>query len=335
MMERAMAPLKWIFGTARWLLAVVGLFALIIVGLLASPLVQPPELKSIREGAIAVDQSGMPDTSRFQARDGTSLAYRLYPAAAGDAAQIAIIIHGSAGHSKSMNQIAKRVAAAGFTVVSLDIRGHGESGTRGDISYIGQLDDDLEDLVAELRRQYRDAHFSLLGFSAGGGFALRVAAGKLNSDLDRLILVSPYLGYDAPSSRPAGSSALWANPDIPRFIAISLLDRIGLRCCESMPVIAFAVAPGSERAVTPQYSYRLVVNFAAPPDRTAAFRQLKMPTTIIVGAADELMLPDKYADIVGGVPPAIEIKILPGLGHMDMLHAPAAVDAIAAAFAGN
>ena len=330
-----MAPLKWIFRTVLGALAVIGLLALIVGALLAYPLVQPPELKSVREGAVAVDQSGMPDTSRFQARDGTSLAYRLYPGAGGVTTKIAIIIHGSAGHSKSMNQIAKRVAATGFTVVSLDMRGHGESGTRGDIAYIGQLDQDLEDLAAELRRQYPKVRFSLLGFSAGGGFALRVAAGKLDADLDRVVLLSPYLGYDAPSSRSAGSSALWANPDIPRFIAFGILNRLGIRCCEALPAMAFAVAPGSEQYVTPQYSYRLLVNFAAPPDRAAAFRQLKMPATIIVGGADELMFPDKYADVVAGVRPLIEIKILPGLGHMDMLHMPAAMDAIAAEFAKN
>jgi pimeloyl-ACP methyl ester carboxylesterase len=119
------------------------------------------------------------------------------------------------------------------------------------------------------------------------------------------------------------------------LIAIGVLDRFGFRCCDGMPVIAFAVAPGSEKFVTPQYSYRLLVNFAAPPDRVAAFRQLKAPTKIIVGAADELMLANRYADIVAGVQPPIDVKILPGLGHMDMLHAPAAMDAIAATFANK
>jgi hypothetical protein len=32
--------------------------------------------------------------------------------------------------------------------------------------------------------------------------------------------------------------------------------------------------------------------------------------------------------------PAIDVKIVPGLGHIDMLHAPAAIDAISSAF-GN
>jgi alpha-beta hydrolase superfamily lysophospholipase len=92
------------------------------------------------------------------------------------------------------------LAVANFVVAAPDMRGHGASGTRGDIAYDGQLDDDISDLLVELRRQHPGAHFSLLGFSAGGGFALRVAA-KLNSDFVRVVLLSPYLGYDAPSTR--------------------------------------------------------------------------------------------------------------------------------------
>ncbi len=149
---------------------------------------------------MAIDRSGMPELIRFQARDGTSLAYRLYPAANGDTQKIAIVIHGSGGHSTGMNEIAKRLAAGNFLVIAPDMRGHGGSGTRGDIGYYGQLDDDLDDLVAELRQRYLVGHFALLGFSSGGGFALRAAAGKLSSAFDRVVLLSPYLGYDATST---------------------------------------------------------------------------------------------------------------------------------------
>jgi pimeloyl-ACP methyl ester carboxylesterase len=57
-----------------------------------------------------------------------------------------------------------------------------------------------------------------------------------------------------------------------------------------------------------------------------------VPTTIIAGGADELMLSDKYADVVRGIEPAIDVRIVPALAHMDMLHKPTAIDAIAAAF---
>jgi pimeloyl-ACP methyl ester carboxylesterase len=316
-----------------WILSIGALAVLIVGALLTFPVSPPPPLESIRAGAMAIDRSGMPEVTRFQARDGTSLAYRHYPAANGDSRKIAIVIHGSGGHSTGMNEIAKRLAADNFLVVAPDMRGHGGSGTRGDIGYDGQLDDDLDDLVAELRRQYLTGHFALLGFSSGGGFALRAASGSLSSAFERVVLLSPYLGYDAASTRSAGTSVTWANPDIPRILALTLLRRLGLRCCEALPVIAFAVAPGSEKFVTSRYSYRLLTNFGAPRDLAAAFRRVTARTTIVAGGADELMLSDKYVEVVQGIEPAIGVRIVPGLSHMDMLHAPAAIDAISAAFA--
>jgi len=324
-------PIRWTGRLIRWGLVAVGVLAVIFAGLLSVPVSQPPELASIHAGALAIDYAGMPDPLRFQARDGTSLAYRLYPAADGSTRDVAIVIHGSAGHSASMNQIAKRLAAENVVVVSPDMRGHGYSGTRGDIGYGGQLDDDFADLLAELHRQYPQSRFELLGFSSGGGFALRIASEELGADLVRLVLLSPYLGYDAASTRSVGDSAHWASPDIPRAIALAMLRRLGLRCCEALPVIAFAVPPRSEKRVTARYTFRLPTNFGAPRNLAAAFGRLKMPTTIIVGGADELMYPDKYGDIVQGIKPAINVKIVSGLHHMDMLHAASAIDVIAAA----
>jgi pimeloyl-ACP methyl ester carboxylesterase len=325
--------LKWIWRSLLWALAIFGVLVVIGGAFLAVPVLPPPSLESIRAGAMVIDRSGMPEVTRFQARDGTSLAYRIYPAANGDTKKIAILIHGSAGHSTMMNEIAKRLAADNLLVIAPDLRGHGASGTRGDIAYYGQLDDDLDDLIAELRQRYLVGHFGLLGFSSGGGFALRAATGRLSSAFERVVLLSPYLGYDAPSSRSAGAGPVWANADIPRWLTLVLLRRIGLRCCEDLPVLAFAVAPGSEKFVTTRYSFRLITNFAAPLDLSAAFHRLKAPTTIIAGSADELMLPDKYADVVHGTEPTIGVRIVPGLNHMDMLHAAAAIDAINAAFA--
>lgn len=327
--------LRRIAVVAAAFLAVAGLAAVALGALLAFPVSPPPPLESIRSGALAIDRSGMPDLSYFQARDGSSLAYRVYPAANGDKQKIAILIHGSGGHSTGMNGIAKQLAADNMLVVVPDIRGHGASGTRGDIGYYGQLDDDMEDLIAELRRQYLVGRFALLGFSSGGGFALRAAVGPLSAAFVRLVLLSPYLGYDAPSTRRPEDSATWAKADVPRFMALRLLRRFDLRCCEALPVIAFAVSPGSEKYVTTRYSYRLLTNFGAPSALSAAFRQLKIPTTIIAGGADELLLADKYADVVRGIEPPVDIRIVPGLTHMDMLHRTAAIDAVAAAFKEN
>jgi alpha-beta hydrolase superfamily lysophospholipase len=101
-----------------------------------------------------------------------------------------------------MHALARRLSAAGNTVYALDMRGHGASSPGGDIGYVGQMDDDMVDCVAFIRRAHPAARLTLLGFSSGGGFALRIAGGPYGSLFDRYVLLAPYLRYDAPTVRP-------------------------------------------------------------------------------------------------------------------------------------
>ena len=309
-----------------WGLGLAGALALVLGGMIATRLVHPPELKSISETVGRVDRSTMPALQRFSARDGTELAYRHYPARATPVGKIAILVHGSSGSSVAVHALADGLAAHGIDTFAPDIRGHGGSGTRGDIGYLGQLEDDLADLVTEVRKSVPAQPIVLLGHSAGGGFALRAASAPIQDLFARTILLSPYLGYDAPTNRD--NSGGWASPDIPRILALGLLSRIGVSCCEALPALAFAVRPNSEKYVASTYSYRLLRNFATrgyKPDLTAA----KHPVTLIAGADDELMQADKYADAVHAVAPAVDVRLIPGVNHMEIVSAPQAVSAIA------
>src|SRR5260370_22033058 len=129
----------------RWAFAIVGVLALVLAGMIAMPLSQPPALAWIHEGALAFGAPDRQPLSRYQARDGASLAYRLYPAANGARDRLAILVHGSSASSAEMHLIAKALADAGVAAVSSDARGHGESGTRGGIGHIGQRGSDLAD----------------------------------------------------------------------------------------------------------------------------------------------------------------------------------------------
>jgi len=309
-----------------WLLALVGLAALALALLLAAPLTQPPPLASIHAGAMAIDQEGKPELSRFQARDGTWLAYRLYPAAHGETDRLAIVAHGSSASSDEMHVVAEALAAAGVAAVAFDARGHGASGTRGDIAYIGQLDDDLADLVAHLRAAYPKARLTLIGHSSGGGFALRIAAGPLGPAFDRFVLLAPYLGYQAPTNRPSEGIGLWATPDIPRIIATMQLARIGIDWPQSLPAIAFASPPEAEKFVTSRYTYRLLVNYGPPLDWQGALAGAADRIELIAGERDELMDAAAYHDVVA--PLGVRVTILPGVDHMGIVFAPAALAAI-------
>ena len=314
------------FRAMVWGLAAIGFAALGLTAMIATPLAHLPELRSLSETSRAVDRSTLPALERFVARDGTMLAYRHYPARSQPTGKIAVLMHGSSGSSFTIHALAEALAARGVETYAPDIRGHGASGTRGDIAYIGQLEDDLADLVAVIRKTAPATPLTLLGHSAGGGFALRVAGSPIQNLFARTILIAPYLGYDAPTNRP--DSGGWASADIPRFLALATLRRIGIECCEALPTLAFAVPPNSENMLVPAYSYRLMRNFATRGYRTDLAAATR-PLTIFSGSADELMIADKYAEVAHAVAPSVEVKLIEGLNHIAIVSDPKGVSAIA------
>ena len=314
-------PLRLLF----WGLSVVGVATLVLAGMLTTPLAPLPELTSVSQRARAVDRSTMPPLERFSARDGTELAYRHYPARGAATDKIAILVHGSSGSSVSLHALADALGARGIETYAPDIRGHGGSGTRGDITYVGQLENDLEDLVAVVRKTSPTAPLTLLGHSAGGGFALRLASSPIKNLFARTVLLAPYLGYDAPTNRTSGG---WASADVPRIFGLLALRRLGVDCCEALPTLAFAVPPNSEKILASSYSYRLMRNFATRGYRSD-FAAVTGPLTLISGADDELMLADKYADAVHAVAPSVEVKLIDGVDHMGIVSDRKAVSVIA------
>jgi alpha-beta hydrolase superfamily lysophospholipase len=320
---------KWLIrslGALKWLLCGAGAVALLLTALIAAPLTPPPPLASISETARTVDRSTMPRFELFQARDGTELAYRRYPARGAAVGRVAILVHGSSGSSPSIHALADALAARGVDTYAVDIRGHGASGTRGDIAYVGQLEDDLADFVAVVRRIDPSAPLTLVGHSAGGGFVLRVAGSRMQDLFARTVLLAPYLGYDAPTNRP--HSGGWVRADIPRILGLMALRAIEVDCCESLPTLAFAVPPNSGPVLVPAYSDRLRRNFGTSGYRTDLASATK-PLTIFSGADDELMIADKYAEAVSGINPPVDVKLIDGVNHMGIVSAAKAVSAIA------
>lgn len=282
----------------------------------------PPPLSHIAERFDAVDWSGLPSPETYGARDGAALAYRTYP---GDPAHVVLALHGSGGSGTALHSLARALSAAGATVIVPDIRGHGASGRRGDMDYAGQASDDMDDLRAVIAADYPGARLTLMGFSMGGGLALREGA---RAPADRLILLSPYLAHDAPpmeADNPFAPETAWATPGVPRMIGLSILNAFGVNSLDHLAVVNLATRPEDAEAVAPSYSHRLLTS-VNPVDWRADLAALPSAPVIFVGAEDELHHAPAYADAA----PAADIRVIPGVDHMGLTLDDAAVTAIVA-----
>ncbi len=301
------------------ILVVVAIFASAIG--LSSPKA-PAGVDTLAAPFRTMDFKTLPPVSHYMARDGVKLAYRAYPA--GQAKQAVVLIHGSTASGSSMHALAEHLQKNNMDVYVLDMRGHGDSGRRGDIDYIGQLEDDLEDFMKQFFSGRKD--ITLVGLSSGGGFVLRFAAGDRQGLFGRYVALAPFLSHDAPTTRPqAGEHAQAA---VPRIIAISVLGPAGQKFLGHLPVVAFGISPDMAGQLTDSYSYRLWANFSLHRDYRADLKAIKQPMAVLVGEKDELFYPQKYLTVLAGVQPHAEIRIVPGVGHTTLITEPAGLEAI-------
>ena len=310
------------------LLCVMALAAMIAFGTAKAP----QRGQSIIDPFRGVDYSDLPAPHRYIARDGVALSYREYSIPSGVVEkQVAVLIHGSSDSGLGMHAMAKMLAQAGITVFVPDLRGHGANQPLGDIGYVGQLDDDLADFVEQKKPQHPTTQWALVGFSSGGGFALRIDGGPYGNLFDRYLLLSPNVSYTGPTQRTASNpvrsengngqkieTQSWVAVYTGRIIALVLLNKIGVHWFDGLPVLAFAVPPG-KNLLTPTYSLRMLNNLSPRADYLADIRNIHKPTAIMVGQDDEFSVAEQFAPVFHSQRQDVAVTVLPRLGHLDMI----------------
>lgn len=322
---------RWIRRSALALGALIVVVAGAIAAVIAfdSP-TAPPVLAAGNTipGIAQWNFAELPKVQSVKARDGAPLNYRLYP---GRADCAIVLVHGSTGSGTEMLKLAQALQGAGATVYAISLRGHGGSGTRNcDVSYRDQLDDDLADLVKGVGIDKQGVHRTLAGFSSGGGFVLRIAGGPQAGLFDDYLAISPFIGPDSPTNKP--NSGGWAGVALPRVVALSILDGIGLPWFQGLPVIHFATQAKADDRRTPVYSFRLMASLQLGLDWRTVLARIGAPTRIVVGADDELFNADQFQPMMQAVNPRIGVTVVPGHGHLGMIADPAAVSEVAVAW---
>ncbi|MCZ0738764.1 alpha/beta fold hydrolase [Phreatobacter sp. AB_2022a] len=293
----------------------------------------PPPLAAMSEAdqLLAKPAGAVPPYSYYAARDGARLAYRLYGGRPGGG--VAVLVHGSTGLAIAVHAAARDLAAAGITTYAIDLRGHGESGSLGDIGYRGQLEDDLADLVTVIEQRFPGERRLLAGHSLGGGFVLRAAGEPIAARFDGFLALSPFISVRSGTSRPgtgdrASVTGGWANAAVPRITVLSLLNGLGITAFDGLDVIAYAVPPNAEGKRARIYSHRLLANMSLPRDWQPALARIAKPAAVLVGANDQLFVASAYAAEIRAANPTIGVEVLAGVDHMGMVIQPAATEAI-------
>jgi non-heme chloroperoxidase len=269
-------------------------------------------MPSINEPFKGLDMSDLPPPLSYRGRDGTELAYRVYPAQPSEQGSV-VLVHGSSASGASMHRMAKAFQASGLTVYVPDIRGHGASGPKGDIDHIGQLEEDMLALLSTVKPTKPS---TMVGFSAGGGFALRFAASPHAERFQNYLLLSPFLGPHVPTFKP---DAGWVQVGIPRIVGLGLLNAVGITAWNHLPVVNYALNPEAKAVLTPSYSYSLLQNFGPPDALSTAMGQLKQPCVILAGADDELFNVDQFEPLVRAAGANWPVRIIPQTSHITLV----------------
>ena len=283
---------------------------------------RPPPIESLTSAIEQMPKLKFPDPVRFPSRDGTSLVYREYPVA--DAGQVAVLLHGSIHDSRMMHGIGAFLATQGIAAYSMDVRGHGGSGPRGDIGFIGHLEADIVDLVAHIRTTRADARLALIGHSAGGGLALRFAGGQDQHLFDRYVALAPFIEHRGALARRDGPN--WAAVAAARFIALQLLHTVRIRLFQQLPVLLCAVP--AESSCTATYSFRLAVNFRADLNWRRNIRAIKAKTMVLIGEEDELFDGRAYPAVIEPLNKNVHVQVLKAADHTSICRKTSAIMAV-------
>jgi pimeloyl-ACP methyl ester carboxylesterase len=275
------------------------------------------------DSLLNIDYDALPTLHPYTTRDGATLHYRAYPSSKPSDTAL-ILLHGSGWHSMQFHELAQSLAATGAAhVIAPDLRGHGfDPKRRGDVDYIGQLEDDVADLIAHVEATVAVEKIVLGGHSSGGGLVIRFAGGEHGDSADSYLLLAPFIHHSAPTTRP--NSGGWAHPSVRRIIGLTMLNQLGITWLNDQTVIQFAMPQAvldsslGESATT-AYSYRLNTAFAPRADYAQDLAALRQPFLLLVGADDEAFVATAYEPTLSKHTAAGSYVILPDTGHIDLL----------------
>jgi pimeloyl-ACP methyl ester carboxylesterase len=258
---------------------------------------------------------------RFVMRDGKRLFARVFGPPADTTV---VLVHGFGVNSSAyQNGASLWKQASGARIIALDLRGHGQSeGKQGRTDYVGQYEDDLSDVIGSLRKE-GPGRIILAGHSMGGGVVLSYALKADAAPVDAYLLISPLLGFNAPTAPSAGGAApvstnLYVRT--PRLIGVLMFSSARIHAFDDLPIMYLNQTSKMTYGIT-------AISSMGPRDYRTAFAAIKVPLLLVAGSKDEVFRAAAYAGVVKQYSHGRSV-LVDGATHAGVLSDPTAVGEI-------
>lgn len=235
---------------------------------------------------------------------------------------VALIVHGLGEHAGRYAHVAAHLNRQGWSVVSYDHRGHGQSpGARGVLKQDDDLLHDLASAIDLVRAGYPGQRLLLIGHSLGGAVAARFVAAQAGQGdavepaawarpVDALVLSSPALAIPLSAvQKVLLNTVARLTPDL----AVGNGLKPEWVCHNPATVAAYIADPLVHDRISGRLSHFLLDAGAVVRQRTAAWRT---PTLIMWGEDDRCVDPAGSVAFAAAAPAQwVTARPWPGLAH--------------------
>ncbi len=221
------------------------------------------------------------------------------------------LVHGLGEHSGRYVHVADHLTAAGFAVLTMDLRGHGKSaGARGHVNSIDNFLDDIDRLLNEAENRYLGIPRFLYGHSLGG-FLVLLYTLKRQPLLAGVVSTSPGLRspLEKQSLKLAFSRSL-------AMLLPSLIIPSGLNAADISRDPEVVRVYQNDPLVHDRASLAFVkALFDAIPWTFQHAPEFKPPLLLVHGTKDNITLPSGSQEFASLVPGDCTLKLWDGLYH--------------------
>jgi alpha-beta hydrolase superfamily lysophospholipase len=242
-----------------------------------------------------LEGNGRPDEELVESGDGVRIFVRSWRPGPSPRA-VVVICHGVNSHGGQYLWTGRRLAAHGFAVYALDLRGRGQSeGERYYVDDVAEYVSDVAAVIGLAQARDRGVPVFLLGHSAGGVVACTFA---LEHQAQLAGLISESFAFRVPAPGFALSLIKWVSRIAPRLPVLKLDNRdftrdpVALSALEADPLTRDEIQPTGTVAALARAAERLAREFP----------RLTLPVLILHGTVDRATVPSGsqfFHDTVG------------------------------------